>query len=85
MKNKLDFTITLNCAFRYGLGRRTYVVSSICNTLYEFRNYLSNHNKQRIINEIEEAQKENNLGHSCDRVNWLWLKDKFEEDLNDEI
>lgn len=85
MDNKykdLDFTITLNCAFRYALTRKTYVVDSVCNILYKFKDCLSIHDKARIIKEIEEADKEDNLGHSCDKANWRWLKDKFEEELN---
>lgn len=79
--DNLDFTISLNCAFRYALGRKTYVVDSVCNTLYKFKDYLSRHDKIRIIKEIEEADKEDNLGHSCDKANWRWLKNAFEKEL----
>lgn len=69
------------CAFRYALGRRTYIVSVVCNWLKSHA--LSNWAKEIIIKEIEEAEEESkkdkpyyfkSLGDDCDKTRWLELK-----------
>ncbi len=74
----LDEEIVLSCAARYALGRRTYVVHSVCSEL--IRNYaaLPDGTRRRIAQEIQEHQdKWGPAGDECDdrewnRVKWLF-------------
>ena len=43
------------CAFRYAIGRRTYIVGIVCEQLKKAR--LSKLAKKQIINEINEVEK----------------------------
>jgi hypothetical protein len=60
-------SIVLLCAFRYALGRKTYVVSMIVDELVTNWNELSYHDKDKIQNEILSAS---DLGMECDRQEW---------------
>lgn len=74
----IDEEIVLSCAFRYALGRMTYVVSSVCSELK--RNYpnLSDSFKSRISKEIQDYQDEHGLAgmdfdnDEWDKVKWLF-------------
>lgn len=82
-KLTLDEEIVLNCAFRYALGRMTYVVDSVCNELK--RNYyaLRVSAKERISKEIQEYQDTwEKAGMDCDNDDWnkiKWLFDSKRE------
>jgi len=45
------------CAFRYALGRMTYVVDHVADWLIANRELLSAHDRALIVNEIEEARR----------------------------
>ena len=67
-------------AFRYALGRMTYIVSTIADELIKAK--LSDETKKTIVREIKEMiVNENALGMECDRKDWLRVKDKFIKDL----
>ena len=69
-------------AFRYALGRMTYIVSTIADELIKAE--LSDETKKTIVREIKEADTDiNGLGMSCDREAWLRVKEKFIKDLTD--
>ena len=70
------------CAFRYALGRRSYIVDVVTNFLRKAN--LSSQAERLIIREINEAEKYNRLGDGIDAENWLKLRDKFEEQLKRE-
>lgn len=57
----------LICAFRYALGRRTYVVSEIVNELTTNWSHLSSYSKVLIRKEIIEC---NDLGAEMDKKEW---------------
>lgn len=75
---RFDEEIVLGCAFRYALGRMTYVVSSVCSELK--RNYpnLSENFKSRISKEIQDYQNEHGVAgmeydnEDWDKVKWLF-------------
>lgn len=67
------------CAFRYALGRRSYIVGVVTNFLRIAK--LSPQAKRLIIKEINEAQKYHRLGDKIDAENWQSLKWEFEEQL----
>ena len=68
-------------AFRYALGRRTYISSTMSEYLLQNTNLLSVDNKQLIINEIKVKLKLNELGDECDKSNWLEVLDHYIENI----
>ena len=74
-------------AFRYALGRSSYIVGTICDELIKAE--LSDKTKKTIIREIKEAEVaeicENpyGLGMSDDRKERFRVKEKFIKDLTD--
>jgi hypothetical protein len=57
----------LICAFRYALGRRTYIVNEIVNEIVTNWNQLSPYSKVLIRKEIIEC---NDLGAEMDKKEW---------------
>lgn len=76
-----DEELIMFCAFRYALGRRTYIVEIVANYLQ--MNLKGAEAKKAVIKEIDEAEKrgEESLGMWFDRGQWLRLKRNFERDL----
>lgn len=72
-----DLEVVHLCAFRYALGRKTYIVGIICDALRQAD--LSNQCKQQIIKEIKECQ---DLGMDMDRTEWMSLVKFFEESIH---
>lgn len=56
------------CAVRYGLGRTTYITSTISEFLIKQK--LSQYCRNIMIRDIEECE---NFGHDCDKESWLTL------------
>lgn len=71
----LNQEILLSCAFRYCLGRRTYVTSSCVEELLRLSDVLPDTFKYRTVKEIKEAEVEDNLGMAMDAEGWLKLAD----------
>lgn len=76
MKYKLppDSDLILNSAVRYALGRKSYIVSSICSYIVANYDTLTERCKEVLIADINDAIKGNVLGRECDKVEWLSLK-----------
>lgn len=71
MQNKILFNeIVLMCAFRYALGRQTYVVGEVAEYILQHSHILSAGTKDRIKREITEAEYENGLGAEMDAKQW---------------
>jgi len=67
----VDDRILLSCAFRYALGRRTYVVSSVVKTILDNWDKLQEHERLRFKKEIlEHKETWGNLGDNYDEENW---------------
>ena len=77
----LDEDITIGCAFRYALGRRTYVVDSVCNEIERLVDTISQKTRHRFIREIDEAIAENRAGHQMDIDRWNKCKSVIQESL----
>jgi len=73
-KLELDEEILLACAFRYCLGRRTYVVSSCTSELKKKYHLLNDNFKYRTMKEIDEVKLEGGLGDNCDESEWLFIR-----------
>lgn len=67
---KLDRNITLGCAMRYALGRKTYVVGSVTNELIENWDNFREGDKKVMIKEIKEAIEKGRAGMDMDVRNW---------------
>jgi hypothetical protein len=83
-KLSLNQELVLGAAVRYGLGRMTYIVSSICEELKRLEPQMSWNFKQRISNEIHEYQKEHEeVGMSFDNDEWEYIKCLFNKENRD--
>ena len=67
----LDEDITIGCAFRYALGRMTYVVDSVASEIERRVAEISTKTLTRLQSEIVTAINENSAGMKMDRVRWL--------------
>lgn len=75
----LDQEITLSCAFRYALGRMTYVTSSVTSELIRLESQLPQKFKSRIAKEIQEYQDEHgSAGMEMDNNEWNKVKFLFD-------
>ena len=68
----------LICAVRYAMGRRTYIVSIVCNYVKSKIPELSDHCIDLLIRDIEEEIKRccwirRSLGDECDEIEWYNL------------
>ena len=76
-----NFELTLGCAFRYALGRRTYVVSHVVDEILNNWEELSKSFKERTVKEILEYKKDyKTLGDICDETDWMKIVNKVKED-----
>jgi hypothetical protein len=58
------------CAFRYALGRMTYVTQEVADLLIYHSDQLFEETKERIVKEIQQAYATNNYGMAIDRLQW---------------
>ena len=78
----LNQELVLGSAMRYALGRKTYVVGSVCEELVRLEPLLNWNFKERVAKEIQKYQDEyGEAGMSFDNdewnyVKWLYTKDK---------
>jgi hypothetical protein len=74
--NDVNQDILLFCAFRYALGRQTYVVGSICEIMRANWNNMPKSRREMFKKEIREAIKENRAGHEkIDVPEWQSILD----------
>ena len=76
----LDVSMFMISAFRYALGRQTYIVSSTVKMLVENMHALRERDKILIQQEITEA-KVRGMISSYDKEQWDYLYDKVDESL----
>lgn len=73
--------IILNCAFRYALGRSTYVVSVVVEQIHRVWDTLEDSQKMGFVREITEHKvKFGKLGHACDERDWNTIIERFENE-----
>ena len=65
--NKTDTQLLYIAAFRYALGRSTYMVPAIAGAIRESRNLLTDETARLMAREIVECK---NLGMECDARTW---------------
>lgn len=71
-------------AFRYCLGRSTYVVQDCVSYLLEHWKLLEDHTKENIYGDIKEAFRTNNYGMEQDKRHWSRILRRREEELNEQ-
>lgn len=66
------------CAFRYCLGRRTYIVSTCVDFLFDYWTELDKNTQKLITDEIREALEKGQAGDECDVERWQLLLDDID-------
>jgi len=67
----LDMQIVITCAFRYALGRSTYVVDSVATTIEAMVTELDTNQLTLTESEIVQAVKNKTIGMDMDKERWL--------------
>ncbi|MBU0959330.1 MAG: hypothetical protein KKB31_05285 [Nanoarchaeota archaeon] len=80
--NRSDLRLVMICAFRYSLGRRSYMPSSIVDLIIGNPEVFNNNDWDRFIEEIGD---EDNLGNSCDVQTWNKLIEFSKKQLKKEV
>jgi hypothetical protein len=71
---KVDFDETIYfCAFRYALGRRSYITKSITDKLIENWHLFTETTQKTIINSISHAIEHDEAGDHVDVQHWLMV------------
>jgi len=79
-----DRGLILMCAFRYALGRRTYVVSSVVDELIANWKNFDPSRREQYQREIKEHKDMfGNLGMDCDESEWNRILELDIQDKND--
>lgn len=74
----MGYDIILFCAFRYALGRRTYVVDYVTKAIHAYWLDMQESDKSIIVKEIiEHYERFGNLGHDIDKEQWMSIVDRY--------
>lgn len=71
-----DLQLLFIAAFRYALGRRSYITSAISDIIRDNIDVLTENTVKLMIREIRECK---NLGMDCDKEVWQYLAEFLEE------
>jgi len=66
------------CAFRYCLGRRTYIVSTCVDFLFDYWAQLDKNTQKLIAEEMRDALEKGQAGDPCDVECWQRLLDDID-------
>lgn len=75
--NTGELNTLILCAFRYALGRKSYIVSDIASLISDYSEHIEPHIKERICKEIKEAIENNNYGMDMDKQIWSDLQESI--------
>lgn len=78
--NKTDTQLLYIAAFRYALGRQTYMVPAIAGAIRESRDLLTDETARLMAREIVGCK---NLGMECDARTWWDLAEFLLEGINE--
>ena len=76
-----DQEIVLVCAFRYALGRMTYVVASVSSEILKHISVLPAKNLSLFIREVNEAEERDALGMDMDKNEWFKVREACAQEL----
>jgi hypothetical protein len=82
--NKHETNILMLCAFRYALGRRSYIVDDMANLLIKYKSTLNVYTRVLIIKEIKTAFETNNYGMEMDKDIWQIVLDHYEGKIDED-
>lgn len=72
-----DYAVILLCAFRYALGRRTYVVDTVVKEIHNAWVDLGEGDKELIVREILDYKARfGTIGDSFDEDAWMSIVDR---------
>lgn len=72
------YEVILFCAFRYALGRRTYVVDYVTKAIHAYWPDMQESDKSIFAKEIvEHYERFGNLGHDIDKEQWMSIVDRY--------
>ena len=70
-----DLRLLLVCAFRYALGRRTYMPNAVTELMIRYRDLFTKYDFKQFIEDIAFQEDLKNLGDSCDIETWNNFKE----------
>ena len=65
-----DAELLCFASLRYGYGRKTYIVSSIADTISNIYPHLVDEQKKALLRELERALKDDDPGMDMDKEVW---------------
>ena len=65
-----DDALILIAAFRYALGRATYIVEHVVSFILHNWDQLGDADKHLVVREILDAKDRGAVGHDCDWTQW---------------
>ncbi len=68
-----DIETLIFCAFRYSLGRKTYIVGHICDIIARHKDDISAETKSKMVQEINVAISMGQAGMGMDTDEWKKL------------
>jgi len=78
--NNMELNDLMVCAFRYALGRRSYITYTISDLLVRHKDKLFVQSKESILKDIQRAFDTNNYGMEMDKEVWQKLKEELQND-----
>ena len=66
------------CAFRYALGRKTYITNTIAELIIKYKDELSTSDTEVIKRDIKRAFDMNNYGMEMDKKEWQRVLEALE-------
>lgn len=78
--NNMELNDLMVCAFRYALGRRSYITHTIAELLIKHKDKLFAQSKETVLKDIQVAFDTNNYGMEMDRAVWEKLQGELNND-----
>ena len=74
-----EFGDLMVCAFRYALGRKSYITSAIADLILKYYLLLDDNDCEVIKRDIKRAFETNNYGMEMDKEVWQEVLNKLEK------
>lgn len=74
-----DFNTSIFCAFRYSLGRMTYISSTMTELILKYWSNINRRTRYTMIEEIKDAIDKDQAGMMCDVDQWSRILERDEE------
>ena len=78
-----DFSLIILCAFRYALGKATYIPGTVSEFIKDHVDDIETGDLKTMVKEITEHYVINKLGHECDVEMWLRLHSFLTAELSE--